>query len=326
LEGGVFRRLHGSSRIGEIDALRGLAIIFVLVMHLYWLGQYFPITLFGVPIFVFVSGLALTYTYKNRLDLARYVKNRVLFVGLPYLFWSAMLMIAQNPNNSLNSPLLALETYLDYTFNGRWLTLWFVYMIFQFYIIFPFLLEFYKRLTGQLRNFLVLVTMCFSSIYFVVFERSYGVIVNLHLSTWIFYFVLGMAIGYNWEKVFGTLSLKKNFTLLATVLYGIFVYSIPILTELPFILPSFSYATLFVLWGSTITIIVFLVIFSNWKRTPIRILGTFSFGIFLTHRILMTVFVGLPCQILVIPIISIGLVWLIWKIPHSEYIIGKKTS
>jgi len=40
----------------------------------------------------------------------------------------------------------------------------------------------------------------------------------------------------------------------------------------------------------------------------------------------MTVFVGLPCQILVIPIISIGLVWLIWKIPHSEYIIGKKTS
>lgn len=318
--------LHGSERIGEIDALRGLAIIFVLVMHLYWLGQYFPITLFGVPIFVFVSGLALTYTYKNRLDLARYVKSRVLFVGLPYLFWSAILMIAQNPNNSLNSPLHAFETYLDYTFNGRWLTLWFVYMIFQFYMIFPFLLEFYKRLTGQLRNFLVLATMCFSSIYFVVFERFYGVIVNLHLSTWIFYFVLGMAIGYNWEKVSGALSLKKNFALLAIILYGIFVYFIPTMTELPFILPGFSYATLFVLWGGTITIIVFLVIFSNWKGTPFRILGAFSFGIFLAHRILMTAFVGLPCQILVIPAISIGLVWLIWKIPHSEYIIGKKVS
>ncbi len=318
--------LHGSERIGEVDALRGLAIIFVLVMHLYWLGQYFPITLFGVPIFVFVSGLALTYTYKNRLNLTRYAKSRVLFVGLPYLFWSAMLMITQNPNNCLNSPLQALETYLDYTFNGRWLTLWFVYMIFQFYIIFPFLLEFYKRLTVQLRNFLVLATMCFSSIYFVVFERSFGVIVNLHLSTWIFYFVLGMAIGYNWEKVSSSLSLKKEFVLLAIVLYGIFVYFIPTLTELPFILPSFSYATLFVLWGGTITIIVFLVIFSNWKRTPFRILGAFSFGIFLTHRILMTAFVGLSCQILVIPIISIGLVWLLWKIPYSEYIIGKKIS
>jgi membrane-bound acyltransferase YfiQ involved in biofilm formation len=87
---------------------------------------------------------------------------------------------------------------------------------------------------------------------------------------------------------------------------------------------SFSYATLFVLWGSPITIIVFLTIFSNWKSKLFRFLGAFSFGIFLSHRILMTVFVDLPYQILVIPTISIGLVWLIWKIPYGEYIIGRK--
>ena len=208
-----------SGRIGEIDALRGLAIILVLTMHLYWLGQYFPITLFGVPIFVFVSGLALTHTYRNRLDLARYVKKRVLFVGLPYLFWAAILMVAQNPNNCLNSPLQTLGTYLDYTFNGRWLTLWFVYMIFQFYIIFPFLLELYRRLTSQLRSFLLLATMCLSSIYFVTFEMFNGVIVNLHLSTWIFYFILGMAIGYDWEKVSSSLGRKKKLALLMTAFY-----------------------------------------------------------------------------------------------------------
>jgi membrane-bound acyltransferase YfiQ involved in biofilm formation len=315
-----------SGRIGEIDALRGLAIILVLTMHLYWLGQYFPITLFGVPIFVFVSGLALTHTYRNRLDLARYVKKRVLFVGLPYLFWAAILMVAQNPNNCLNSPLQTLGTYLDYTFNGRWLTLWFVYMIFQFYIIFPFLLELYRRLTSQLRSFLLLATMCLSSIYFVTFEMFNGVIVNLHLSTWIFYFILGMAIGYDWEKVSSSLGRKKKLALLMTAFYSIFVYFIPTLTVNPLIFPSFSYATLFTLWGGTITIAVFLVIFYSWKGTPLRFLGAYSFGIFLTHRILMTMFVGLPCQILVIPAISIGLVWLIWKIPHSEYIIGKKVS
>jgi fucose 4-O-acetylase-like acetyltransferase len=185
LKGGVFSRLHSSKRIEEIDALRGLAIIFVLVIHLYWLGQYTSIMLFGVPTFVFVSGLALTYTYKNRLDLKRYMKNRILFVGLPYLFWSAVLMIAQNPDKNLNSPLLALETYLDYTFRGRWLTLWFVYMIFQFYIIFPFLLEAYKRLTSLQRNLLILATMCLSTIYFVVFQTwIYGASINIYFSTW----------------------------------------------------------------------------------------------------------------------------------------------
>ena len=314
-------------RLIEIDAMRGLAIMFVVTIHTFWLYDYAPILWFGVPMFVFISGLVLTYKYKEKMDIFRFYKNRILFIGIPYLFWSAIMMLVYFPD-TLSRPIDATFAYYLKTSTGNWQTLWFVYLIFQFYMLFPFLIELYKRSSCKQHCLFVFGGFFLTFISFVVWNNLL-VGLNTNLLPWSYYFILGMTIGYHWNGVFEFLNRIKRFLLPVCLLFGMYIVLSPSLSKIPLWFNySYSYSTLFVLTGSSLMILFILFLFVNTKRWlgVFRFLGSLSFGIFLIHRTVMAFLSQLPYQVffIIVSLVSICLVWLLQKLPYSEYIIGKK--
>jgi len=129
---------------------------------------------FGVQIFIFLSAYGLTKKYKNQdIYLLKFIKERALKIYptfiLAIVFW---LLIAGWLNHGVLGPLkllywniegLLLKLFLLSNFIpgksllpiGPW---WFIPFIFQFYLIFPFLLKGYGRWGNQFLLFLSLCT------------------------------------------------------------------------------------------------------------------------------------------------------------------------
>ena len=95
-------------RLYEIDILRAIAFIFVVVQHT--LGGFsniegIPYSSFtvmklmyvmaktAVPIFLFISAVALFYVHTKKFDCKSYYLKRIKFVFIPYIIWSAINMI-----------------------------------------------------------------------------------------------------------------------------------------------------------------------------------------------------------------------------------------
>jgi peptidoglycan/LPS O-acetylase OafA/YrhL len=95
-------------RLPEIDILRAIAFIFVVVQHT--LGGYsniegIPYSSFtimklmyvmakiAVPIFLFISAVALFYVHTKKFSCKSYYLKRIKYLLVPYIIWSAINMI-----------------------------------------------------------------------------------------------------------------------------------------------------------------------------------------------------------------------------------------
>ncbi|MFX1446481.1 MAG: acyltransferase family protein, partial [Promethearchaeota archaeon] len=90
----------------EIELIRGFAIIIILLRHsqvFYYIdlgffksGYFHDVSVFGVPLFYFISGLTLTIKYKNNLNLKEFYKKRYQYLIPCYLFWSYLVLFMLN--------------------------------------------------------------------------------------------------------------------------------------------------------------------------------------------------------------------------------------
>ncbi len=113
---------------------------------------------YGVQVFLFLSAYGLTKKYFNsNLDYGDFLKKRVLklypafllsivlwafYVGLKY---GGPINVINDHWQSLLYKILLIANFIPgelYAINGPW---WFVSLIFQFYVIFPFMLYFFKK-------------------------------------------------------------------------------------------------------------------------------------------------------------------------------------
>lgn len=234
-----------SERIAELDVLRALAIFAVILIHsisggLYavaWSSVTFKFYLvldqfcrFSVPLFVGLSGYTLTLRYKDsHIDLREFFRKRVLRLIPWYLFWSAIIFLyirfSVFGNTAPYFPIWK-RIFLgkaDYH-------LYFVPMIFQLYLLFPFLIYLIKKHNKWLLASFFLLEMIF---YFVLGEFAAGRITLPFLlndqqqyifsGTWIFYFVLGIYLAFdNWLINFA----KKYRVWLLVVLFLTFCWEI----------------------------------------------------------------------------------------------------
>lgn len=181
-------------------------------MHLgIFLNQFFR---FGTPVFMMVSGFVLFYNYRTpeEFDPIKFYKKKFIFLFLPYIIWSVGYLLFSSYMYKIP---ITYEVILGFPkkiiFGEVFSHLYFIFLIVQFYIIFPLLIRF---LSKSIKNKPVKVFICtliiqaIILIYEFYFRKttSIGVInfINMYywktVLGWFFYFITGGIIAYHYDK------------------------------------------------------------------------------------------------------------------------------
>ncbi|MGM0419476.1 MAG: acyltransferase family protein, partial [Bacillota bacterium] len=145
-------------RIEEIDLLRSIAIICVVIVHsvsrvieIYeshnMLLSYQKdilltirlFTTFGTPIFIFLSVFLLAYAYSDHLP-DNFMKKRVKLILIPYISMAliyAFIMVHENGFlHNGDAVIKYIQYFIENIFTGFYRHGYFIIVIFQFYIIY----------------------------------------------------------------------------------------------------------------------------------------------------------------------------------------------
>lgn len=209
------------SKIQEVELVRAIAILGVLIIHITAQGTveiplgsrsqiiYLVINKlsnFAVPVFVMISAMVLFYRYagqwSGRAALGFYVK-RIKYIVIPYLLWAFFYYIFYQwlPTQTWA------QVHVDWLYFGdalRWgqtgYHLYFIILILQFYLLFPLWMTAVEKWPWFRRHFLKLA-IAFQIAFYVYqlwqgpFERPATL-----FGTYTGLFAVGAAIGLNYEK------------------------------------------------------------------------------------------------------------------------------
>lgn len=226
--------LPRKERITEIETLRGLAFVAVVLQHSiahYSLvpqaglqdGVVLAILLmlakFAVPLFIFITGMVLFYNTGDQLHYGQFMRKRVMDVILPYVVWSFIYFILAKRNWTgfgwHELPDLALKLVTGKTASH----FWYVIMLIQLYVFFPLFLHgiryVYHRyqakgrmiallisgavflvLTDQLRN----IMDWMERLQIPVLTDAFTTYADRNFIYFFFYFVLGAAAGLSVQR------------------------------------------------------------------------------------------------------------------------------
>lgn len=214
-------------RIKELEILRAIAFIFVLIQHS--LGSapsdfslkpsiviiasvIFVIAETAVPIFLFLTGVTNAYQYGEKLDLKKYYKNKVKYILIPYFIWSAFNMYWHNPER--------LGDYFVNTIAGNAsFHLWYMAMFIRLILIMPFIIyvgrfihnkNIFVRIATFIGGFIgcYYLSMYQGPIQNTIADAIFGAptdvemrIISTSFLFWAFYVFLGVYVGFNYKKI-----------------------------------------------------------------------------------------------------------------------------
>ncbi|MGG4489364.1 acyltransferase [Metabacillus idriensis] len=333
--------------IFEIHFLRAFACLLVVGVHVsatnygmndetwnwftYFMNQYGR---FGTTIFAVISGFLLFYQVKRKgFELDRFLQSRFSKILLPFLIWSAAyrLLLYYYDNKALGNPAEELTTFL---MGDSFYHLYFVAIVVQFYLIFPFLQKIFKTQTTLL---------IFTALSFIISFNLYGFNPGIEgklgeflagksfMPIWIFYFAFGGFMAYFWDEIvrFAT---KRPWKMLAVILLvsagAVVEYqtkgyvSNRRLTNL-FNIPALSIAI--------IGIYPLLAKLSIVKKT-LTVIGQYSMGIYLIHPMILYLFARhlpetywqvqyVPLMFLAVMLIASLFIRILQFIPLSGFVI-----
>lgn len=209
---------------------------------------------FAVPSFIFLSGLALTLRYGNKpLAILHFVRKRMKSILIPYLFWSFTYFYiyaragyyAIDLNNIRSVIFLGTGEY----------HLYFVVILFQLYLLFPFLKSMLER-TGPLIGLASVLALHLAFSYrippFPYMDRIFV--------PYLIFFVPGMIWGTQYENM--KTWMQKNRVLTGTLyvlLTGTYLYSRfnpeAAISRLPQLWQLFSLASILMLMGLSTSLV-----------------------------------------------------------------------
>lgn len=150
-------KAHRKSRVVYLDILRVLSIIGVITIHTvagkiadinslgqsswWWASILNGITRCAVPVFFMISGV-LTLDNAKLDNIPRFIKSRLLKIGIPFLVWSVIYSIIKEIyifNKQISFPEILGTICTNIIFDRSYYHLWFVYDIFILYLISPLL-------------------------------------------------------------------------------------------------------------------------------------------------------------------------------------------
>ncbi|WP_212780714.1 acyltransferase [Lactobacillus corticis] len=181
--------------------------------------------------FMFITGMVLFLSYYERPEKQNWLhfwKVRYLGSGIPYLFWNGFYMtfwlIASGSLNFSNW----VSHYSDAIIHGNYFYLYYVFMMFQLYLVFPLLIYLFEKCKGQ--HQLILLCSFLLQIIFLVWAKyiypnqdhtGWPYLIKYYgtnIIAYQFYFVLGAYTWINYEKITSWLLTNKKTTFSITFL------------------------------------------------------------------------------------------------------------
>ena len=308
-----------SGYLPELDYLRGIAILLVISIHVsanfIYMSTADFLSLFymsidtyssvAVPLFIAISGFILFYLYHGGLNIKTFYRKRFFSVVPPYLFFTVFYLgfeYAVRFHKGLSLEINANELFLTLVTGGN-THLWFVFLIIQFYIIFPWLLSVFKRLSLRDSRYPLafaltfqLVWSGFLSSYLRFGSEGFAWSKLFLFLNYLVYFVMGMYIASNHRQI--TDGIVKSYSylkitplLLLLTVAGIFSTAearfgdlqvsvfrtfgalFPILQPVYFLLIILSLVPFVIVLGKN----------KAWFQPGLQKIGAYSFGIYLIH-------------------------------------------
>lgn len=206
----------------EFDYMRVFAALSVISIHTTgWFidskGQGYiwnQLVRYAVPVFIILSGLLLFNSAKggNSPDVRTYMSKRLGKVLIPYVCWTVIYYIyTSRTDPGIVSSLgpSNLQVVLRHLLYGTAaFHLYFIFIIIQFYILFPLLRSIFLRYPRTLLIVSFIITVFFQTADYLVYVKGIYLIPDSPISgipyfmmfpMWIFYFVLGMFISLRLE-------------------------------------------------------------------------------------------------------------------------------
>ncbi len=284
----------------SFNSLRTIALFQVILIHVFAYYSfratetlfYIPIldhiVQSGVPIFIFLSGFALSSKYWDNFSIKTFYKKRFIRVWPPYLFYCFLYSILHPLINGMAIE-FSLEDFINIFFDpwNFFYHFWYIALISSFYLFYPLLVKIFKRFKENL-FIVLLVSILIQSVYrivlplinislgslsesFIIFKIIYWPLKYFFFS-YIALFTLGVYVSKNLDKII----LKHKFFYLSIIPVIIFtIISEFIMRE--HLEPFFS-----------ISIILFYLSFLiNRRILFLEVISKYSYGIYLIHAIVL---------------------------------------
>lgn len=277
------------NRFIEMDMLRGMAILAVILIHISSgeTGTFYLIinqlSRFAVPIFLFLSGLGLTLSDKLNEGYFIFLKKRISKVLPLYLLWTIIYSLV-----TLKENISALGLVKSVILGNAFYHLYYVPLIIAFYILYPLL----KRMArNKVAMIVILLVTIASQLTGWLFDISI-LKDTRNLLNWSIYFVLGIWFANNYEAVKQKLKSYPKITM--TLL---FVTVVGIVSE-TFLYLNSNHSLADATTSMRPTIILYTVLFISfimivkWSNKTvtnvINELSKLSYGIYLSHALFLS--------------------------------------
>lgn len=292
--------------LNELDRGKGLAILLVVIGHIvartppvgaeWYVLLKFTIYLFHMPFFVFISGVTMSYAYREVGSFRGYVDYikikffrfiPIFFIlGVIILLGKALAEKFVHVDNTSGDLVTGLTKLFFYPGVSPASTLWFIYVLFMYYLIFPL----FANVKNNLLIYLIIIGSFLLSFY------SYqvtGLFLFDRFSAYFCFVVLGWIVGKNYEvflnyvHTWGWWSLLTFFT--AILFFDIVFFKCIIFHDCSYFPKFFQTQHAITLCGLvSIPALMFLLRFSLFSRnTWLEKIGKYVFVIYLLNTIIM---------------------------------------
>ena len=232
------RQKLSKKRIEFIDFAKGFSILGIVIFHYLqgsvtgYLDKAISYAGFGVHLFIILSGFGLTISSYN-ISAHSFYRTRFVKILLPYYILIVIVFICNQfipiyPNDSWYA--FFGHIFLYKMFDEKIMTslgyvLWFISMILQLYIAYPFLAKIHNNLKNYGFGFLVLSISCLWLLLIVLLQVDHLRIFNSCALSFLWEFGLGMILGnlYRENNILFWEVRQINWLLVSTLLGGFIV-------------------------------------------------------------------------------------------------------
>jgi peptidoglycan/LPS O-acetylase OafA/YrhL len=234
-------------RLDHVDAMRPIKQTAVISTHglIYFsplatsfaAASLLTLTHFSRDAFLFVSACMLAYSYRGsaKVALATYWQRRFVAVGLVYLVWTVIYWPLSSAQNSTTFPYLTVPASAIFSMAGLhnllfnlatgYYHLYFLLVLLEFYVVFPYLFAFLQRHPGS-RLSVMIGAVIWQSLFPIVVRRDWiGIVMPSKIETRLIfsyplYLIGGVIAAFYLESVHDWIVRHCKGILVGTVLFA----------------------------------------------------------------------------------------------------------
>ena len=299
-----------------------------------------------------------------------------------YLIWSFLYFLISDFDKEPFG--IFLLEFIVRTPIGVVLTIWYIFVVFQLYLLYPFILKQFKKLKFKMQQILIIGIVIAMLLAYLLGNLFVDIVFfYLHFGQWFIYFLIGINVAYYWTEIQNFIRKNIYFKIIISLLFLVSFATLPY-----FVVQTYPRKPAAWILNNIITIFFLLMVFSQRRiyESPIilrdhvdstsvqlkqdfttkklnfegrifgyfsrflYINGQFSLGLFVSHRFFMQVvsliflhlfgididpwreansrldaFLISVLYFILVYILCMIFTYFIWKVPKSEYVVGKKS-